>query len=112
MRPVVDEERRLLLESLSAEIAYVRSLVGVYPAVLDDVAFGGEHAATQVAGEVLDALVRLLQVSDETLRYSELLATQVADEGSFTRVDPHVPNVGVWRVEALAAGLAVVVDAT
>lgn len=110
VRPVVDEERRLLLERLAAQVADVRPLVRVDPPVLDDVAPRREHPAADVALEVLDALVGLLQVPDQALGDAELLPAEVADEGALASVDAHVPDVGVGGMEALAADLAVVVD--
>lgn len=111
VRAIVHEQRRLLLERLPAQVADVRTFVRVDASVLDDVPAGREHPPAQVAREVLDALVRLAQVAHEALRDAELLAAQVADERTFAGVDAHVPDVGVGGVQALAAELAVVVDA-
>jgi hypothetical protein len=111
VRPLVDKKRSFLLERFAAQVAHVGPLVRVDPAVLLDVAPRREHAAAQVAREFFDALVRLAQVAHQPLRHAELLAAQIAHVGPLPRVDPHVPDVGVGRVEVLAALFAVVVDA-
>lgn len=55
--------------------------------------------------------MRFSQVTDKALGDSELFSAEVTDEGTFSGVNAHVPDVGVGGVETLAADFADVVDA-
>jgi len=62
-----------------------------------------ERTTAEVAREVLQFRVHVLQVTTESSRVAELLAAYVTRERSLVFVDPHVAQIRIFQLEALAA---------
>lgn len=106
---IVHEERGFLLERLAAYVTDVWSLAGVDTPVILRIAPRREHATAQIARYVLDAGMGLFQVPRQALIDTKSLATHVASEQSFARVDAYVPVESVRRVQVFPAFAAVII---
>lgn len=91
----VDVERRFGLEGFAARVADVRPFAGMRTPMVLSCSLGCERTAAQVAREVLQLGVHVLQVPGQAARVTKLFATDVASERPLVLVDPHVPQIRV-----------------
>jgi len=99
----VNVQRGLGPERLAARIADVGPFASMRASMILPRRLRSERAAAQVAREVLQLRVHVLQVTTESSRVAELLAAHVTRERSLVLVDPHVAQIRVLQLEALAA---------
>jgi len=99
----VNVQRRFGLERLAARIADIRPFASVRASMILPRRLRSERTAAQIAREVLELRVHVLQVTTESSGVAELLAAHVTRERSLVLVDPHVTQIRVLQLEALAA---------